>query len=104
VRAQETQETEPCFAECGLAPAHVQARIFQSPEPRWRTSVIKSNKNDAADAQAICEAMSRPVPVGMILMGRHWEEATIYRAAHALQQSGVWRGWQTCALGRRFAA
>jgi amidase len=33
------------------------------------------------------------LPVGMMLVGRHWEEATIYRAAHALEQSGDWRGW-----------
>lgn len=33
------------------------------------------------------------LPVGMMLVGRHWEEATIYRAAHALEQSGDWREW-----------
>jgi len=33
------------------------------------------------------------LPVGMMLVGRHWEEATIYRAAHALEQSGDWRDW-----------
>jgi amidase len=33
------------------------------------------------------------LPVGMMLVGRHWEEATIYRAAHALEQSGDWRSW-----------
>jgi amidase len=44
-------------------------------------------------------AMSLPcgmvdrLPVGMMLVGRAWEEATIYRAAYALQQSGDWRGW-----------
>jgi amidase len=44
-------------------------------------------------------AMSMPcgmideLPAGMMLVGRHWEEATIYRAAHALQQSGDWRAW-----------
>jgi len=34
------------------------------------------------------------LPVGMMLVGRQWEEATIYRAAHALEQSGDWRDWQ----------
>jgi amidase len=44
-------------------------------------------------------AMSMPcgmideLPAGMMLVARHWEEATIYRAAHALQQSGDWRAW-----------
>ena len=33
------------------------------------------------------------LPVGIMLVGRHWEEATIYRAAQALQQSGDWRRW-----------
>jgi amidase len=33
------------------------------------------------------------LPVGMMLVGRHWNEATIYRAAHALQESGDWRDW-----------
>jgi amidase len=33
------------------------------------------------------------LPIGAMLVGRHWEEATIYRAAHALEQSGDWRGW-----------
>jgi amidase len=31
------------------------------------------------------------LPVGMMLVGRHWEEATIYRAAHAFEQSEDWR-------------
>ena len=30
-------------------------------------------------------------PIGLMLIGRHWEEATIYRAAHAFEQSGDWR-------------
>jgi amidase len=30
------------------------------------------------------------LPVGMMLVGRRWEEATIYRAAHAFEQSGDW--------------
>jgi len=27
----------------------------------------------------------------MMLVGRHFEESTIYRAAHAFEQSGDWR-------------
>ncbi len=38
-------------------------------------------------------AMIDALPVGMMLVGRHWEESTIYRAAHALEQSGNWREW-----------
>jgi amidase len=33
------------------------------------------------------------LPVGMMLVGRHFHESTIYRAAHALEQSGDWRQW-----------
>ncbi|MCB1445160.1 MAG: amidase [Rhizobiaceae bacterium] len=42
-------------------------------------------------------ALSLPValidglPVGLQLVGRMWEEATIYRAAHALEQSRDWK-------------
>jgi amidase len=31
------------------------------------------------------------LPVGMMLVGRHYEEATIYRAAHAFEQAYDWR-------------
>jgi amidase len=33
------------------------------------------------------------LPVGMMIVGRPWEEATIYRAAYALEQSGDWKDW-----------
>ncbi len=42
-------------------------------------------------------AMSLPcgmvdgLPVGLMLVGRHFEESTIYRAAHAFEQIGDWR-------------
>ena len=42
-------------------------------------------------------AMSLPcglvdgLPVGLMLIGRHYDEATIYCAAHAFEQSGDWR-------------
>jgi amidase len=29
------------------------------------------------------------LPVGMMLVGRHWDEATLYRAAYAFEQSGT---------------
>jgi amidase len=31
------------------------------------------------------------LPVGMMLVGKMWDEPTIYRAAHAFEQSGDWR-------------
>ena len=30
-------------------------------------------------------------PVGLMLVGRHFEETTIYRAAHAYEQSCDWQ-------------
>ena len=31
------------------------------------------------------------LPVGTMLVGRHGEEANLYRIAHAFEQSGDWR-------------
>ena len=30
-------------------------------------------------------------PIGMMLIGKHWDESTIYRAAHAFEEAGDWR-------------
>ena len=35
--------------------------------------------------------LSQGLPVGMMLIGRHWEESVIYRAAAAFEKSGDWR-------------
>jgi amidase len=37
--------------------------------------------------------MSNGLPIGMQLVGKHWDESTIYRAAHAFEQSGDWRNF-----------
>ena len=43
-------------------------------------------------------AMSLPygmvdgLPVGLMLVGKHFGEPTIYRAAYAFEQSGDWKG------------
>jgi amidase len=42
-------------------------------------------------AMAIPCGMSDGLPVSVMLVGRHWAEATIYRAAYAFEQSGDWR-------------
>jgi len=31
------------------------------------------------------------LPIGMMLVGKHWAESTIYRAAHAFEQAGDWQ-------------
>ncbi|MGH7087913.1 MAG: amidase, partial [Stellaceae bacterium] len=35
--------------------------------------------------------LSDGLPVGLMLVGRHYDESTIYRAAHAFEESGDWR-------------
>jgi amidase len=35
--------------------------------------------------------MSHGLPIGVMLIGRHYNESTIYRAAHAFEQLGDWR-------------
>jgi amidase len=32
-------------------------------------------------------------PIGLMLVGRHWDEATLYRAATAFEDSGDWTGF-----------
>lgn len=41
-------------------------------------------------AMAIPCGMSDGLPVSMMLVGKHYDEATIYKAAHAFEQSGDW--------------
>jgi len=31
------------------------------------------------------------LPAGLMLIGKHWDESTIYKAAHAFEQSGDWK-------------
>ena len=35
--------------------------------------------------------MADGLPVGLMLVGRHFDEKTIYRAAHAFEQAGDWK-------------
>jgi amidase len=34
--------------------------------------------------------MADGLPVGLMLIGAHYDEATVYRAAHAFEQSHDW--------------
>ena len=42
-------------------------------------------------AMSIPCGQSDGLPVGLMLIGKHWEESTIYRAAHAFEQTGDWK-------------
>lgn len=42
-------------------------------------------------AMSIPCGLAQGLPVGAMLIGKHWQESTIYRAAYAFEQSGDWR-------------
>ncbi|GAB2587169.1 amidase [Paractinoplanes abujensis] len=42
--------------------------------------------------------LSEGLPAGLMLVGRHWDEATLYRAAGVLERSGDWREWRSDAV------
>ena len=42
-------------------------------------------------AMSVPCGQSAGLPIGLMLIGKHWEESTIYRAAHAFEQAGDWR-------------
>ncbi len=44
-------------------------------------------------AMSIPCGMSQGLPIGLMLIGKHYNESTIYRAAHAFEQLGDWRGF-----------
>jgi amidase len=44
-------------------------------------------------AMSIPCGMSNGLPIGMQLVAKHWDESTIYRAAHAFEQAGDWRNF-----------
>jgi len=44
-------------------------------------------------AMSVPCGMSNGLPIGMQLVAKHWDESTIYRAAHAFEQSGDWRNF-----------
>ena len=44
-------------------------------------------------AMSVPCGLSNGLPIGMMLVGKHWNESTIYRAAHAFEQAGDWRSF-----------
>jgi amidase len=67
-----------------------------SPEDIWEVA-LNMNRNTAPfcatghPAITVPCGLSEGLPVGLMLIGRHHDEATIFRAAHAFEQSGNWR-------------
>ena len=44
-------------------------------------------------AMSVPCGMSNGLPIGMQLVAKHWDESTIYRAAHAFEQAGDWHNF-----------
>ena len=44
-------------------------------------------------AMSVPCGMSEGLPVGLMLVGGHYEEKRIYQAAHAFEQHGDWKRW-----------
>jgi amidase len=42
-------------------------------------------------AMSIPCGMGQGLPIGLMLIGKHYNESTLYRAAHAFEQLGDWR-------------
>jgi amidase len=42
-------------------------------------------------AMAVPCGMADGLPVSVMLVGKHWDEPTIYRAAYAFEQAGDWK-------------
>jgi amidase len=42
-------------------------------------------------AMSIPCGLVEELPVGLMLIGKHYDEGTVYRAAYAFEQSGDWR-------------
>lgn len=77
--------TAPPLPEPGGPLAMVMQRAF---EHIANTAPFDSSGHPA---MSIPCGLSGGLPVGAMLIGKHWDESTIYRAAHAFEQSGDWR-------------
>lgn len=75
MKAQELPTTD--------APVH--ERVMAAWAPLANTAPFDVSRHPA---MSIPCGTSDGLPVGMMLVGRHWEEATIYRAARAFEQHG----------------
>ena len=66
------------------------------PEAVWNLS-LTMNRNTAPFCGTGHPALTLPcglvddLPVGLMLVGRHWDEGSLYRAAYAIEQSFAWR-------------
>jgi amidase len=81
--------TTPMKAQPMPAPGAEREEIIERAlEPITNTAPFDISHHPA---MAIPCGMSDGLPVSMMLVGKHFDEPTIYRAAHAFEQAGDWR-------------
>ena len=73
-------------------------RADTAPEAELGSAVPGSVNTWAADltghpAMSLPCGISEDLPVGLMMVAKDYDEATIYRAAHAMEQSGDWRSF-----------
>lgn len=69
----------------GATPQEITRRSW---EPTRNTCPINATGHPAISIPC---GMENGLPIGLMLIGRHWDEPTIYRAAAAFEASGDWR-------------
>jgi amidase len=80
--------TTPMKATPLPLPDDLAAVLRRADEPTVNTMPFDLTHHPALSVPC---GMSDGLPVGMMLVGRHWDESTLYRAAHAFEQAGAWR-------------
>jgi amidase len=68
--------------------ASLEEYIRRATEPTANTMPFNITHHPA---MSIPCGLSEGLPVGMMLIGRHWDEPTLYRAAYAFEQADDWR-------------
>ncbi|MGD9538659.1 MAG: amidase [Alphaproteobacteria bacterium] len=62
--------------------------VRRAHEMLWNTAPFDATHHPAFSVPC---GMSDGLPIGMMLIGRHFDEPTLYRAAHAFEQAEDWR-------------
>ena len=75
----------PPLPPADASPAVVTAQAFA---PLANTSAFNNTHHPALSVPC---GMAHGLPIGMMLVGRHFDEALLYRVAHAFEQQSDWR-------------
>ena len=82
------------FASASMAPEAIDASAEEScPAPTVEVPIQNTAPFDCTGHPAlnVPVALRDGLPVGMMLVAPHFDEATLYRAAHAFESSGDWK-------------